>query len=104
MIGLVLVLDLPLFGQSGGVRVDGIGVAWGLLAAMGLASYFLLSGHAAEEPLPPLVLAGGGLVVGGVAFAVLGVSRAAADDASARAPSSWPGQRCPGGSQSWSWR
>jgi drug/metabolite transporter (DMT)-like permease len=74
VIGLALVLDLPLFGQSGGVRVDGIGVMWGLIAAMGLASYFLLSGHAAKEPLPPLVLAGGGLVVGGLSFAVLGVT------------------------------
>jgi drug/metabolite transporter (DMT)-like permease len=74
VIGLALVLDLPLFGQSGGVRVDGVGVMWGLIAAMGLASYFLLSGHVAKEPLPPLVLAGGGLVVGGVSFAVLGVT------------------------------
>ena len=72
IIGLMLVLDLPLFGQDGGVQVDGVGVAWGLLAATGLASYFLLSDHVAEDPLPPMVLAGGGLVVGGVAFAVLG--------------------------------
>ncbi|MEO7351023.1 MAG: DMT family transporter [Marmoricola sp.] len=67
--GLALVLDL-----FGGVRIDGIGVAWGLLAAVGLASYFLLSGHAAEQPLPPLVLAGGGMVVGTIAFAVLGAT------------------------------
>jgi drug/metabolite transporter (DMT)-like permease len=67
--GLVLVLDV-----FGGVRVDGIGVLWGLFAAFGLASYFLLSGHAAEQPLPPLVLAGGGLVVGAVGFAVMGVA------------------------------
>ena len=73
IIGLMLVLDLPLFGQDGGVRMDAVGVVWGLIAAMGLASYFLMSGHVAEEPLPPLVLAGGGLVVGGVSFAVLGV-------------------------------
>lgn len=69
IIGLVLVLDL-----FGGVRVDGVGVVWGLVAALGLASYFLLSGHAAEEPLPSLVLAGGGLVVGAVGFAVLGLA------------------------------
>lgn len=69
VVGLVLVLD-----AFGGVRVDGIGVLWGLVAAVGLASYFLLSAHAAEQPLPPLVLAGGGLVVGTVAFAALGVT------------------------------
>ena len=74
VIGLALVLDLPLFGQSGGVQVSGIGVMWGLIAAMGLASFFLLSGHVAKEQLPPLVLAGGGLVVGGLSFAVLGVT------------------------------
>ena len=69
VVGLVLVLDLV-----GGVRVDGIGVMWGLIAALGLASYFLLSGHAAEQPLPPLVLAGGGMVVATLGFAALGVS------------------------------
>ena len=37
LVGLVLVLDV-----FGGVRIDGIGVAWGLVAAFGLASYFLL--------------------------------------------------------------
>ena len=67
LVGLTLVLDL-----FGGVRVDGIGVLWGLVAALGLASYFLLSGHAAQQPLPPLVLAWGGLVVGSVGFGVLG--------------------------------
>ena len=39
LIGLVLVLDV-----FGGVRIDGIGVAWGLLAALGLASYYVMSG------------------------------------------------------------
>lgn len=68
LVGLVLVLDV-----FGGVRIDGVGVAWGLLAALGLASYFLLSGSSHETALPPLVLAGGGLVVGAVAFAVLGL-------------------------------
>jgi drug/metabolite transporter (DMT)-like permease len=69
MAGLVLVLDL-----FGGVRIDGVGVAWGLFAAVGLGSFYLLSGHAAEQPLPPLVLAGGGLVVATVGFAVLGAT------------------------------
>ncbi len=70
VVGLVLVLDL-----FGGVRADGVGVAWGLVAALGLASYFLLSGHVAEQPLPPLVLAGGGMVVAAVGFAALGLTR-----------------------------
>lgn len=69
VVGLALVLDV-----FGGVRVSGIGVMWGLIAAVGLASYFLMSGHVAEEPLPPLTLAGGGLVVGALTFAVLGIT------------------------------
>lgn len=69
VIGLVLVLDVV-----GGVRVDGVGVLWGLFAACGLAAYFLLSGHVAEEPLPPLVLAGGGLVVGALGLAAMGLT------------------------------
>jgi drug/metabolite transporter (DMT)-like permease len=69
LVGLALVLDL-----FGGVRIDGVGVAWGLLAACGLASYFLLSGHVAEQPLPPLALAGGGMAVAAVGFAVLGAT------------------------------
>lgn len=70
VVGLVLVLDV--FGE---VRISGIGVAWGLFAACGLASYFVLSGHAAEEPVPPIVLAGGGMAIAGTAFAVLGLAR-----------------------------
>jgi drug/metabolite transporter (DMT)-like permease len=69
IVGLVLVLDV-----FGGVRIDGIGVMWGLFAALGLAAYYLLSGHVAEQPLPPLVLAGGGLVVGAIGFAALGIT------------------------------
>lgn len=71
--GLVLVLDLPGMLRGGGVEISGIGVAWGLLAAVGLASYFLMSGASHEESLPPLALAGSGLVVAAVAFGVLGL-------------------------------
>ncbi len=56
--GLVLVLDL-----TGSHRLDPVGVLWGLAAAVGLAVYFLLSA-ALDEPLPPLVMAWGGMVVG----------------------------------------
>ena len=98
LVGLALVLDL-----FSGVQVDGVGVAWGLLAACGLASYFLLSGHAAEEPLPPMVLAGGGLIVGAVAFARAGGHRSAVD--ALRRPSRCcsQGSGCRGGCRCWSW-
>ncbi|WP_081683136.1 DMT family transporter [Marmoricola sp. URHB0036] len=74
LVGLALVLDALSIWQSGGVRIDGIGVAWGLLAAVGLASYFLMSGRTHDTALPPLALAGGGLVVGALAFAALGAT------------------------------
>ena len=37
--GLAMVLDL-----AGSARIDPVGVMWGLLAAVGLAIYFLLVG------------------------------------------------------------
>jgi drug/metabolite transporter (DMT)-like permease len=73
LVGLVLVLDALPVGHSGGVRIDGIGVAWGLIAALGLTSYYVMSGSSHATALPPLTLAGGGLVVGAVAFGLLGL-------------------------------
>ena len=64
--GLVLVLDV-----LGDAEVDGVGVLWGLAAAVGLAGYFLVSART-EDALPPLVLAWGGLVVGGAVLAAAG--------------------------------
>ncbi len=74
--GLALVLDAVPLGPLGGsaVSVSLVGVAWGLLAAVGLASYYLLSGSTHETALPPLALAGGGLVVASVGFAVVGAT------------------------------
>ncbi len=69
IIGLLLVLDV-----LGGVRIDGIGVLFGLVAAFGLASFFLLSEREHETSLPPLALAGGGLMAAGAAFALLGAT------------------------------
>ena len=66
--GLVLVLDL-----AGSHRVDAIGVLWGLGAAVGLATYFILSAER-DGSVPPLVMAWGGLVVGGMVLAVAGLS------------------------------
>ena len=65
--GLVMVLNL-----AGSARLDPIGVMWGLLAAVGLAIYFLLSAAADEEPLPPIVMAWAGMCVGAFLLAALG--------------------------------
>jgi drug/metabolite transporter (DMT)-like permease len=88
--GLVLVLDL-----TGSARINLAGLVWGLLAAVGLAIYFLLSaglgsarngrpgaedpGRAAPgasapgaEALPPIVMAWAGMCVGAVTLGVLG--------------------------------
>jgi drug/metabolite transporter (DMT)-like permease len=66
LVGLVFVLHL-----TGGQHLDGIGVLWGLGAAIGLAVYFVLSSRA-EEPLPPLVMAWAAMTVGAVCLIVLG--------------------------------
>lgn len=63
--GLVLVLDL-----AGSHHVDTTGVLWGLGAAVGLATYFVMAAEN-DEALPPLAVAWGGLAVGAV---VLGVA------------------------------
>jgi drug/metabolite transporter (DMT)-like permease len=65
--GLALVLNL-----AGSARVDPVGVMWGLLAAAGLAIYFLLSAADDEEPLPPIVMAWAGMCVGAATLAGLG--------------------------------
>jgi drug/metabolite transporter (DMT)-like permease len=64
--GLVLVLDLV-----GDQHVDLAGVLWGVGAATGLAVYFVLSA-AADDALPPLVVAGSGLLVGSVGLLAAG--------------------------------
>ena len=69
--GLVLVLNL-----TGSARLDPIGVMWGLLAAAGLAIYFMLSSATDEEPLPPIVMAWASMCVGAVALGVLGAAGA----------------------------
>src|SRR5439155_15675926 len=66
LVGLGLVLDIT------GSRIDAVGVLWGLAAATGLATYFVLSASA-DEPLPPLVMAWAAMVVGALALVVLSV-------------------------------
>ncbi len=69
--GLAMVLNL-----TGSTQLNPLGVMWGLLAAVGLASYFVISAAEGEEPMPPVVMAWAGLSVGAVALAVLGLCRA----------------------------
>lgn len=61
--GLLLVLDVLT-----GARLSTVGVAWAVVAMLGAAAYFVLSADEANG-LPPVALAGGGIVVGA---AVLG--------------------------------
>ncbi|MET1089369.1 MAG: EamA family transporter [Arthrobacter sp.] len=56
--GLVLVLDL-----TGAVKIDFVGVLWGVAAAVCLAIYFFITAKE-NDSLPPIVLASGGLLVG----------------------------------------
>lgn len=67
VVGLLLVLDV-----LGDARVSMVGVMWGLLAAVGLACYFLL-GADESTGLPPVAFAALGMLVGGAALAVTGL-------------------------------
>jgi drug/metabolite transporter (DMT)-like permease len=73
ILGLTFVLDVV-----GGAHVDLVGVLWGIGAAIGLAVLFVLSGDDGSgedaEPVPPIVIAWGGMVVGAVLLWVLGAS------------------------------
>jgi drug/metabolite transporter (DMT)-like permease len=65
--GLILVLNL-----TGATGISATGVMWGLLAAVALAIYFVLSAATDDEPLPPIVMAWGGMCVGAVVLGLLG--------------------------------
>jgi drug/metabolite transporter (DMT)-like permease len=62
LVGLFLVLN-----PSAGHGLDAVGVVWGLLAATGLAVFFVLSARVDAE-LPPMAMAWGGMVVAAVAL------------------------------------
>jgi len=66
--GLVLVLDL-----TGAVKVDVVGVLWGLAAAVCLAIYFFITAKE-NDTLPPIVLASGGLLVGAAVMGLAGAT------------------------------
>lgn len=65
--GLVLVLDL-----LSGADVDALGVMWALLAMAGAAFYWIISADE-DNGLPGIVLAAGGLIVGGVVLLIAGL-------------------------------
>jgi drug/metabolite transporter (DMT)-like permease len=65
--GLILVLNLT---DTAGINL--VGVMWGLLAAVSLAIYFLLSAATDAEPVPPIVMAWAGMWVGAVVLGLLG--------------------------------
>lgn len=66
-VGLVLMLDV-----LSGRGVDVGGILWAFGAMVGAAAYFILSGKS-DTGLPPLVLAGSGLLVGAVGLTVAGL-------------------------------
>jgi drug/metabolite transporter (DMT)-like permease len=66
VLGLVLVLDV-----FSGARVDALGVMWGLIAALGLATFYVISARSDDGALPPLVTACAGMVVGAAALGLV---------------------------------
>lgn len=66
IVGLVFVLNLV-----GGTKLDPIGVLWGLAAACGLATFFVLSSKV-DHDLPPVAMASAGMMVGAAALLGLG--------------------------------
>lgn len=66
-VGLVLMLDVLT-----GARIDGGGILWALGAMVGAATYFVLSGRG-DTGLPPIALAGCGLLLGAVGLTVAGL-------------------------------
>jgi len=68
IVGLVLVLNLV-----GTTRLDPVGVLWGLAAAVGLATFFVLSSKV-DNDLPPVAMASAGMTVGAVALLGLGAA------------------------------
>ncbi len=83
--GLALVLDV-----FGGFRLDGVGVLWGLVAAVGLATFYVLGSDDAQ-PLPPLALSCAGLWIGGAAM-LAGIAAGLVPFRTATAPVQLAGQ------------
>lgn len=67
-VGLAFVLDV-----FGALDINLVGVLWGLLAATGLAGYFVISGDETIE-VPPIAIASGGLAVGALVLGAAGAT------------------------------
>lgn len=65
-VGLVLMLDIVT-----GATVNPVGILWALGAMVGAATYFVLSAKA-DTGLPPIALAGAGLLLGAVGLTIAG--------------------------------
>jgi drug/metabolite transporter (DMT)-like permease len=72
VVGLVLVIGV-VGGDAIAGSVDPIGVLYAALAALGLASYFLL-GAMPDEGVPPIAFAGSTLLVGGALLGVVALT------------------------------
>jgi drug/metabolite transporter (DMT)-like permease len=68
LVGLVLVV-----GPTGHGSINYFGIAFASLGAVGCAVYYVIAAQPSEG-LPPVALAGSGLVLGGVALAVVGLT------------------------------
>lgn len=70
--GIMLVLNV----FSGGAHINATGIAWGLAAAICAACYFMMSDEVSADGsgLNSITLAAGGLVVGAIAVALLGLT------------------------------
>ncbi len=71
-VGLVLVLEL-VSGAPGATSVDPVGVAWALVAMLGVSTYFVINANV-DTGLPPLALAAGGLTTATLALGLLGAT------------------------------
>ncbi|MDP9117566.1 MAG: DMT family transporter [Actinomycetota bacterium] len=68
MAGLALML-----GISGHQHVDLVGLVWGAGAAVGLATYFVLSADV-DDAVPPIAMAWSAMVIGSVCLLLLGIT------------------------------
>lgn len=67
LVGLAFVLEL-----TGSASLDPVGVAWGLVGALCVCGFYILS-ERQEVGLPPLLMAAGGTVVGALVIAAAGL-------------------------------